>query len=276
VHLLQIRRRLKGLVEAHLRQRLGREPTSTEIVGETQRSFGQRGLLLVHKEGRSVPIDRFATDESLVYSALANGISTGRATILLTRDRDLLEQFYKLCWFLDTHYRAMLIGKLFMAEPNRYDKRAIPASAAEEFFEDESILWMTPSSRMKDCLPRTAHTVVVECWVLAGRAVERIVFAAETEMLELLEVKGRTHGLVIEGLDGRDVHPTLAPLDLDPGLSQATAIARDRHVDFLDGTVRLGMLDITFSIHTREGFARLRTPWVPEPWQSKARRGGNH
>lgn len=276
VHLLRTRRQLKSLVESYLFEHLGRRPTHSEIVAETQRSFGTRGLQLVHKAGKTVPLDQFATDESLVYATLANGVLSGRPSILLTRDRDLLEQFYKLCWFFDTHYRAMLIGKAIATNPDRYTWRPLPANAGKEYFEPENgILWMTPANRMSEFLPRAAHTVVVECWVLAGQALERMVFALETEMTELLDIKGRTGGLVVEGLDGRNVHPWLAPLDLDPELSQATAIVSDRHVDFLGGAVRLGMLDVAFSIHTREGYTRITHPWVKEPRQSKATRPSN-
>ncbi len=56
-------------------------------------------------------LDSRATDESLVFETVANGIRSGRPSLLLTRDRDLLEQFYKLCWLIDTHYRAMLIAR---------------------------------------------------------------------------------------------------------------------------------------------------------------------
>jgi hypothetical protein len=59
----------------------------------------------------------FFTDEMLVYTAVATGLRSGRPTYILTKDEDLQEQFYKLTWLLDTHYRSMLFAHRFAEEP---------------------------------------------------------------------------------------------------------------------------------------------------------------
>src|SRR5216684_1224101 len=93
------------------REEQERDPSPDEMMAGVQRTFSERGLALAHKDGRSVVLDKWATDESLVYLAAAHALETGRPTVILTKDQDVLEQFYKLWWFLDTHYRAMLMAE---------------------------------------------------------------------------------------------------------------------------------------------------------------------
>jgi len=265
VNLLLMRRRVGDLMEEKLRKSLGRLPTEAEIASETQKSVGTRGLLFVHKSGKKVQADPLATDESLVYETIANGVRTGRPTLLLTRDRDLLEQFYKLCWLLDTHYRAMLIADAFVEQPDLFAQLAPPKISqwGEIFDATNSLLWATPDTRMNDFLPPKPHFVAVECWVLGRTAFERLVFGAETEMADLLNVKGRTYGLVSEGLEGRNAHPWLAPLPIDATLRHSTAIAKDRFIHMSDSSTRLGLFDVMHTVNTKERYTRLRTPWQP-------------
>lgn len=44
-------------------------------------------------------VDSRATDESLVYFAAEHALRTGQQTVVLTKDQDVMEQFYKLWWF---------------------------------------------------------------------------------------------------------------------------------------------------------------------------------
>jgi len=265
VDLLLIRRRVGHLIERRLQESLGRLPTEAEVNLATQKAVGIRGLQLVHKNRKKVGVDKYATDECLVYETIASGIRTGRPTLLLTRDRDLLEQFYKLCWLLDTHYRAMLIANEFAEQPALF-KQLPPPDIGEwaQFFQTtHSLLWATPDTRMNDFLPSKPHFVAVECWVLGKNGLERLVFGAETEMADLLTVKGRTRGLVSERLDGRNAHTWLAPLPIDANLQHSTAIAEDRYIQMSDGSTRLGVFDVMHTINTKERYSHVQTPWHP-------------
>ena len=91
--LLQSRRKIVDLYRWQFRQRTGRDPSANELMVGIQRTFGQRGLALVHKDKRPVPLDRWATDESLVYFAAAHALKTGRPTVVLTKDQDVLSAY---------------------------------------------------------------------------------------------------------------------------------------------------------------------------------------
>ncbi len=96
VYLLQTRRMMLSYTEDRFRERENRNPTVSELSNEVQRSFGERGLALVRKNRTNSPIDKYATDESLVYIAAKHALETGQPTIVLTKDNDVQEQFYKL------------------------------------------------------------------------------------------------------------------------------------------------------------------------------------
>jgi len=183
--------------------------------------------------------------------------------LLLTRDRDLMEQFYKLCWLVDTHYRAMLIAKAYVRQPELYEQLPLPTGQPWEGLFDMSggFLWATPGSRMNDFLPGDPHFVAVECWVLGKTTSERLVFGAETEMADVLAVKGHTRGLVSGDLNELNVHPWLVPMPLPTRLRNCTGFLTDRFIEMSDGVSRLGAFDVTRSINTQERFTRLRQPW---------------
>jgi hypothetical protein len=42
---------------------------------------------------------------------------TGRETTILTRDHDLMDQFYKLIFLIDTHDQSMLFANKYVASP---------------------------------------------------------------------------------------------------------------------------------------------------------------
>jgi hypothetical protein len=240
----------------------GRTPTDDEVVEGVQRLYGQRGLALVHKHGRRVRTDPWATDESVVYSAAAHSLRTGEPTVILSQDQDVLEQFYKLWWFLDTHYRAKLMADEFVLNPSAYERSPMPDTAVtRNFFEaDDGFLLNRGNRRMREVLPLNRIPVTPECWLI-GKSLVRMSFGAEREMSRLLDVKGETGGLVSADLGGRNLHAYLggALLDrVDPNIVQnCIAVVRDNAIDVWDGRARLAHLDITYSLFSNERFTRL-------------------
>lgn len=262
VSLLQQRRFAFALFAARFEEIEGRVPTDGEVVEGVQRIYGQRTLSLVRKHGGTRTVDKWATDESLVYLAALHGLTTGEPTIVLTQDQDVLEQFYKLWWFLDTHYRAMLLAQEYVRDPLKYRHYPIPNTAVvRDFFEsDECFLLDRGSGRMREVLPPTFSFVSQECWLL-GRKLTRMVFGAERGMRRLLDVKGRTGGLVSADLQGRNLHAYLGATMLeriDPKIVQnCVAVANDKSVEMGDGAARLAFLDITYALFSNERFTRL-------------------
>lgn len=231
-HLLWIRRLARRVAEDRLRDRGQSTPTVQAINTEIQKTLGDRGLLLVHKRGKSASPGK-ATDEDLVYSAAASALKSGQGTIVLTRDDDLAEQFYKLWWFLDTHYRGMLMGDEYSANPFAYRHHALPVTerTAHMFTTGRSTMVERGPRRMQEVLPADFDFVAAECWVVKPAGMTKLVFGAERQMARLLDVKGRTGGLSTEMLDGRNIHPWLAGLNIGRRVADSYLVAPDKTVE---------------------------------------------
>jgi hypothetical protein len=183
VYLLQIRRRIFQIIDVEFQRREGRTPSSNELMTAVQRKFGERGLVLAHKDGKHVPVDKRATDESLVYFAFEHALRTGRPTVILTKDEDVLEQFYKLWWLIDTHYRAVLMAEYFAMNRFDFPLHSFPhvKNTGEFFFLENSTLIEFGNRRMNMFLPSRPNFVPVECWVVKDK-MSAMVAGAETQM----------------------------------------------------------------------------------------------
>ena len=87
------------------------------LQGAAQADVDPRGYLLAKKGAASPAGPTFFTDEARVRAAAVSAIPTARSAVVLTKDRDVFEQFVKLQWLLDTHYRGMLLADLYVAYP---------------------------------------------------------------------------------------------------------------------------------------------------------------
>lgn len=266
-YLLRMRRRVFDLFKFQFQQREGRDPDADELMAGVQKTFGERGLVLAHKDGRRVPLDRWATDESLVYFAFEHALRTGRPTVILTKDEDVLEQFYKLWWFVDTHYRATLIADFLANNRFAFPLHAFPrVKNAEEMFDlRNSVLVELGPRRMIAYLPKDFTFVSVECW-LVRKEMMRLTLGAETQMYRVLRIKGATGGLVSDKLEGRNLHPWLAPLPIADRLRTCVAIVYDRTVTLTDARAKVGMFDLTHAVNTHERFSRI----AADPGMSKS------
>lgn len=258
----------------------GRTPPLAEVVEGVQKTYGQRALLLAYKNGRAVVADRRATDEYLVCAAAIHGLKTGDPTIVLTKDRDVLEQFYKLWWFLDTQYRSMLMADAYAADPLRYPHLPIPRNmmTCSQFnFDADAFLLNFGSRRMNGFLPKRHSFVSQECWLLESNSVTRLVFGAEREMERLWDIKGSTGGLVSNRLGGRNLHSYLGATMLErvnPHLvANCAAVVRDQTLD-VGESVSIALLDVTYALFSNERFTRLtrdqRASTSPRLWTPKS------
>jgi hypothetical protein len=117
VQLLAFRKRAFDLARANLERELQREPTEAEVEKQAQRMVQDRGWQLATKGHKEKGKANFLTDETVLVRAIISAISTGRETSVLTRDRDLVEQFYKLLYLIDTHYCSYLIAEAYRRQP---------------------------------------------------------------------------------------------------------------------------------------------------------------
>ena len=207
----------------------------------------------VRKNRKSTPDDKWATDESLVVLAALHALKTGQPTVVLTRDQDVLEQFYKLWWFLENHYRAMLMADRYADDPLGFRMHPLPDHPRiRNLFEStRGLLSELGSDRLTSVLPKRFDFVSAECWLIGGRFT-RLIFGAERQMARLIELKGLTGGLVSDRLDGRNLHPLLAGLPVGVRLVDSVAIVRDHGVLLNDGTTKVGYYDLEHSINTLE------------------------
>lgn len=237
-----------------------REPDAaelSEIEQSVHRDLGQRGLLLAKKGLGKLP-----TDEQLVCLATFHAIRSGQRTVVLTGDADVEEQFFKLLWLIDTHYRGMLLAKRYIRQFASMHPHPLPREIADHPecpFEDEgTVLIDRGNADLADALPPAPRSVAIACWTLGSSQFSTLSFMAEREMVELLDVKDRTGGLSTDLLGGRNLHPWLAPLPLRGSDRGCAVIARDKRLPIPDSQATVAALDVTQAVMTIERHVTLR------------------
>src|SRR5262249_36532180 len=141
-------------------------------------------------------------------SAMFSGICTGRETVILTRDEHVQEQFYKLKVLMVDHYFSMYLAARYAKDPLAFKTQPMPMDhpwASDMFVGKRNILLRRPSETLEEILPSNPATVPIYCWLIREQLTQTC-FCAETEMKQLLGVKGRTAGLSTDLLDGRNCH----------------------------------------------------------------------
>jgi hypothetical protein len=257
--LLVIRRNSIKAAELRFRKEHGREPTETEreaIHTGVQRDLSPRGFLLAKKGPSELP-----TDEALVYLAVHHALTTGRPTQILTADADVEEQFVKLLWLMNTHYRGMLMAKRYAADFASFRPRPFPerfwSKAGDTLFERESaVLIERGNPNLQQYLPEDAHCVAVSC-LRIGKYITKQTIMAEQEIAELLEVKDRTGGLSTDVLRGRNLHPWLGLLPLPDEDAMAAAVVRDQRLPLSFTNVKIPKLDVLLTMGNFESRIRV-------------------
>lgn len=156
----------KEMIEKRIRRiarDTGVEPTGDDrakLIRDLQaQGLSLATLKLANKEHRS---DRVA-DEVLAMFAILSPIVTGRDCFLLTADRDILEQVYRLAELLFDDYGAFLIARDFVANGARYQhqheyKSPLVAGAALAIGREADPTYLLPPLLMMN----TCATTVVD------------------------------------------------------------------------------------------------------------------
>jgi len=250
---LLMRRRAFEVAHQRFRCAHGREPDESEqqtMQEEVQRDLGPRGFLLASKGFSELP-----TDEALVYLAVEYALSTGRPTIILTGDADVEEQFFKLLWLIDTHYRGMLLADRYAADWSSFKPRPFPERFLSHpscpFDAQGSVLIERGSGDLLHVLPPRARCVAVSCWRV-GPYFSSLTFMAEQEMHRLLDVKDQTGGLTTDRLGGRNIHPWLGLLPLKPADALCAGIVRDKRIAIPGRGFSIARYDIPLAVTNKE------------------------
>jgi hypothetical protein len=264
VNLLAMRKKIYRAVEIDLEAELCRAPTVAEITRAKQdatNKLGVRASTLARKGARSDSRrDTYYTDEALTATAFLTAINERRTTVILTRDEDIFDQFYKLQWLLDSHYRGMLFADSYLA--NLSQRQTIPMPDGQPwtdaFAEGPNRLVSRSDTDLEAILPARARGIQIECWLVRSGE-SRLLFRADDTMRRLLEIKGSTGGLNTDRLLPRNCHIWLAPLPILSNLRGYAALVVDHRVSFAEADIAIPLLDINQAILTEERHQRIIT-----------------
>ena len=240
VTLLTARKRMMRWGELEFERQHSRSPLPTDaqaVAGIVQKAVGERGFLFAKKGAQEQGGGGYsAADEELVYTAVAAALRTGRQSVLLTRDEDLLDQLYRLMYLIDSHYRSMLLARAYREDFTAFRTHPAPTAGpwAETFQGGSNVLVERDMELPHRVLPSQFTFVAVSCW-LVGDFFQQLTFGAETEMQRLLELKGQTHGMNTDLLGARNCHLWIDVMPPPrPGMPACFAIAQD-HTHDVDG-----------------------------------------
>jgi hypothetical protein len=268
--LLSIRRKGIEVAQHVFRRQHGREPNAEEerhLADQVQQRLGQRGRLIATKKPGNL------TDEALVYLAVEHAITTGKQTLVLTRDADVEEQFFKLLWMINTHYRGMLLADRYIKLFGSYRTYPFPDSvlrSPDGPFEPHNALIIERDPDLVDVLPSQFHFVGISC-INAGVYTSQLSFGAETEMARLLRIKDETGGLNTNLLGERNMHASIHPINTGRGYDCA-AVVHDRRKPVGNDGALIAKLDVAQALTPCEQIAHQIPVKAPRLWTPPARR----
>jgi hypothetical protein len=222
-HDLLALRKATGPVAANvLQKRFQRVPTRDEFLAEVQRNFGERGFLLARKGNDAATSTNRVTDEHLVVMAILTAILGGSEVFIVTRDADVLEQYFKVLVLMKENYRAMLAAEQYAAHPASMNFREVPVEndgSHVPAFAGNNVLQLETTDSEFNPLPKSFHFVNVYCWLIGGDPNQLkatfVNFCAETEMSRMLKIKAATGGLNTDKFGERNCTIRTSPLAPD-------------------------------------------------------------
>jgi hypothetical protein len=255
INLLGMRKQALRLAEARYSADKGRLPTKQELSNYCKDNFGLRTQLLAGKGANAKINAHKLNDEITVVLAIADAIRTGRETVILTRDEDVYEQYYKCLWLIDTHYRAMLLAEKYAADPFAYHPARRIMDLERHAFEGEIILLRKPSDDLQEVLPAFYRPVPVHCILMTNEMIHAM-FPAERGMADVLDVKGKTGGLSTDRLEGRNCHIYLGNRTRQWG--NCAAIGHDISFNLGNPLCKLSIVDLNITTVDCEPVVRLK------------------
>ncbi len=174
VNLLVRRKQLLSVVQFDLARRLERPATEQEVQREVQRTYGERGWLLARKE-RAGFKEISHVDEELVCLAVANALYTRTPTVIVTRDKDVFEQFYKLWNLIDLDYRSVLLANSYATAFSGYRPRPLVLDEPwlrDVFVDDSNNVAFERADDLDELvLPREFDFVPISCWRIGSKGI---------------------------------------------------------------------------------------------------------
>lgn len=255
VRLLGTRKDSHKAAQAHIQSTQQELPTNQDISNFCKDTYGVRGQLMARKGMQNTIPHHIFNDEAFVMLAIFSALTSNQETVIVTRDEDVFEQFYKALWFLDTHYRSMLMAEIYANDPFAYPVRRI-RDKEHLAFADEVRLLKKPSSRLLEVLPSAWDPISLHCLFIRSDTVSQLSFCAEANMRRVIGMKGQTRGKNTCNLENNNCHVYLGPLMEKWG--DFAAVGVDCTVTVADGLCELSMIDINLALMSMEGLERNR------------------
>ena len=261
IQLLCVRKLVASIERDRFSADCGREPTADELAARCKRITGERGWRLAEKGMNECQKINFGADEEAAVTwAVISAIVSGRETVIMTRDTDVMEQFYKLIYLLDTHYRSCLIACAFANFPSMFEDVSTSNMPGLWDVADprDAVVKSMPYRFDQRVLPLNFRPVSVQCWLIGGDparlSMSRLSFLAEREMSQVIRAKGSTGGKNTALLSGRNCHRCFLP-HFDNVPADWFLIGSDRVAEFFG--LSLPVVDVELSVRTRERTERL-------------------
>ncbi len=230
---------------------VGTEPSDKcGTMNAVRDTLGRRAQGLA-KKGRS-DYERLGkvniSDELNVLTGVVYALRNSRHCVILTADVDYVEIFYKVQWFLDTHYRSWLVGRLIST--GNYGAPCRRMDETHGFFQGPLTLYKRPTTHLREVLPEyTEHVNVTLIYVSPDNMIFTASFPFEPLMLEMMATRCRTNGQCTDRFGDANVHVDLGPLKSGmDGLY--LGIGKDSALDFdYNGRrCRISKLDVAHSV----------------------------
>jgi hypothetical protein len=131
---------------------------------------------------------------------------------------DVFEQFYKLIWLIDTHYRGCLLAPRYLANFAAFRPTPFRAEMTQDVrwpFEiaGSTMIDLPGDSGLTWLLPKSSGFVAISCALIGRTRSSWAGFGGERGLKAVLDAKDTTGGLSTSILGGRNVHPCMAYQD---------------------------------------------------------------
>jgi hypothetical protein len=222
----------------------GRPPGVDEEAGI--RSVMQSGLSRERIVLENKPSSPYLTDEHLVYHSVLYALETGQPTIILSGDFDVAAQFRHLINLIRSHYTAMLFAEKYEQDFAVFRPRTIAPEALRGYFLDRPAVDIDLTSHKGED-PRPSDPpikVAISCITATPHHVSEMIFNAETQMDQVLRIKGKTGGLSTDRLAGRNFHSWHILPDVPRGHGIA---ASDIQMPIPHSNAKVAMADLLLS-----------------------------
>jgi hypothetical protein len=277
LQLLMLRKRAGKIFAEKFQAKQGRLPTTDEFFsGFKKQAHGLDDMAarIAWKGYTDHGKPNYDVDERIILQAIIHGLQTGQETVILTRDHDLLIQFYKAIFLLDTHYRSMLAADHIAKVPGRFRHFSFDElDAGFQPYFDRAFGGLSKSCWRPDVtlpefvrliLPLEYRTVMLECWWF-GQGPDkyqfsRQAFSAEDHMLQVFAQKAKGQGRNTSLFEQRNCHHWPVPWSgwPNPGI----VVAEDQFKSVAGRDFRY--LDVIHALQSNEGHIKIRGDKLPE------------